>query len=221
MSYLNNPDRLLVLLRQLVDGFGVTLILFALTLLFSLPLGMLLALARMSRYSLLRKPVQLYILVMRGTPLILQIFTIYFFLPMVFGNVFDRMTAVVISFVLNYAAYFAEIYRGGVEAVPEGQREAAHVLGMTRAQTFINILLPQVVKRIVLPISNEVITLVKDTALVTAVGMVELYRVARNAASTVGTLEPLFIAGAFYLLFNSVITWLFDRINKYFNYYQG
>ena len=221
MSYLNNPDRLLVLLRQLVDGFGVTLILFALTLLFSLPLGMLLALARMSRYSLLRKPVQLYILVMRGTPLILQIFTIYFFLPMVFGNVFDRMTAVVISFVLNYAAYFAEIYRGGVEAVPVGQREAAHVLGMTRAQTFINILLPQVVKRIVLPISNEVITLVKDTALVTAVGMVELYRVARNAASTVGTLEPLFIAGAFYLLFNSVITWLFDRINKYFNYYQG
>jgi polar amino acid transport system permease protein len=221
MSYLNNPDRLLVLLRQLVDGFGVTLILFALTLLFSLPLGMLLALARMSRYSLLRKPVQLYILVMRGTPLILQIFTIYFFLPMVFGNVFDRMTAVVISFVLNYAAYFAEIYRGGVEAVPVGQREAAHVLGMTRSQTFINILLPQVVKRIVLPISNEVITLVKDTALVTAVGMVELYRVARNAASTVGTLEPLFIAGAFYLLFNSVITWLFDRINKYFNYYQG
>ena len=221
MSYLNNPDRLLVLLRQLVDGFGVTLILFALTLLFSLPLGMLLALARMSRYSLLRKPVQLYILVMRGTPLILQIFTIYFFLPMVFSNVFDRMTAVVISFVLNYAAYFAEIYRGGVEAVPVGQREAAHVLGMTRSQTFINILLPQVVKRIVLPISNEVITLVKDTALVTAVGMVELYRVARNAASTVGTLEPLFIAGAFYLLFNSVITWLFDRINKYFNYYQG
>lgn len=221
MSYLNNPERLGVLLRQLMDGFGVTLTLFAFTLLFSLPLGMVLALARMSRYSLIRRPVQFFILVMRGTPLILQVFTIYFFLPIVFGSAFDRMTAVVIAFSLNYAAYFAEIYRGGVQAVPVGQREAAHVLGMTRSQAFIHVLLPQVIKRIVLPTSNEVITLVKDTALVTAVGMVELYRVARNAASTVGTLEPLFIAGAFYLLFNSLISWLFDRINKYFNYYQG
>lgn len=221
MKYFNHPERLLTLLSQLAQGMGVTLSLFFFTLLFSLPLGLLLALMRMSRHALIRKPVQLFILVMRGTPLILQVFTVYFFLPMVFGNAFDRMGSAVIAFSLNYAAYFAEIYRGGVQAVPVGQREAAKVLGMTRAQAFFVILLPQVIKRIVLPISNEVITLVKDTALVTAVGMVELFRVARNATSAMGSLEPMFIAGIFYLLFNSLVSFVFDRANRHFAYYQG
>lgn len=221
MKYFNHPERLLTLLGQLADGMGVTLSLFFFTLLFSLPLGLLLALMRMSKHAVVRKPVQFFILIMRGTPLILQVFTIYFFLPMVFGNIFDRMGSAVIAFSLNYAAYFAEIYRGGVEAVPKGQREAAKVLGMTRAQAFFYILLPQVVKRIVLPISNEVITLVKDTALVTAVGMVELFRVARNATSAMGSLEPMFIAGAFYLLFNALVSFVFDRANRHFAYYQG
>ncbi len=221
MKYLNNPDRLASLLAQLWQGLGVTMSLFGYTLLFSLPLGLVLALMRMSRNKAVRYPVQLFILVMRGTPLILQVFTVYFVLPMIFGTAFERLTAVVIAFVMNYAAYFAEIYRGGVQAVPEGQREAAHVLGFTRGQAFVRIILPQLIKRIVLPVSNEVITLVKDTALVTAVGMVELYRVARNAASTVGSLEPLFIAGAIYLIINAVISFLFDRANRYFAYYQG
>jgi polar amino acid transport system permease protein len=195
--------------------------LFAYTLLFSLPLGLLLALARMSWHKPVRWPVQFFILVMRGTPLILQVFTVYFVLPMVFGAAFERLTAVVIAFVMNYSAYFAEIYRGGVEAVPVGQREAAHVLGFTRSQAFMHIILPQVVKRIVLPVSNEVITLVKDTALVTAVGLVELYRVARNAANAVGSIEPLFIAGAVYLIINAVVSFLFNRANEHFGYYQG
>ncbi len=221
MKYLNNLERLAGLLGQLRQGLGITMSLFAYTLLFSLPLGLVLALLRMSRHRPARWPVQFFILVMRGTPLILQVFTVYFVLPMIFGAAFDRLTAVVIAFVMNYAAYFAEIYRGGVEAVPAGQREAAHVLGFTRGQAFMRIILPQVVKRIVLPVSNEVITLVKDTALVTAVGLVELYRVARNAANTVGSIEPLFIAGAVYLIINAVVSFLFNRANAYFGYYQG
>lgn len=221
MKYLNNLERLAGLLGQLWQGLGITMSLFAYTLLFSLPLGLVLALLRMSRHRPARWPVQFFILVMRGTPLILQVFTVYFVLPMIFGAAFDRLTAVVIAFVMNYAAYFAEIYRGGVEAVPAGQREAAHVLGFTRGQAFMRIILPQVVKRIVLPVSNEVITLVKDTALVTAVGLVELYRVARNAANTVGSIEPLFIAGAVYLIINAVVSFLFNRANAYFGYYQG
>ncbi len=221
MKYIDNPQRLAGLLGQLWQGLGITMSLFAYTLLFSLPLGLLLALARMSWHKPVRWPVQFFILVMRGTPLILQVFTVYFVLPMVFGAAFERLTAVVIAFVMNYSAYFAEIYRGGVEAVPVGQREAAHVLGFTRSQAFMHIILPQVVKRIVLPVSNEVITLVKDTALVTAVGLVELYRVARNAANAVGSIEPLFIAGAVYLIINAVVSFLFNRANEHFGYYQG
>jgi polar amino acid transport system permease protein len=220
MKYLNNPGRLLVLLEQMAEGLGVTMSLFGLTLLFSLPLGMALALLRMSRHPAVNGPVRLYILVMRGTPLILQVFTVYFFLPLIVGGALGRMTSVVIAFAANYAAYFAEIFRGGVQAVPRGQREAAQVLGMTRGQAFLTIILPQVVKNVVLPVSNEVITLIKDTALVTAVGMVEMYRVARNAANTVGSLEPLFIAGAIYLLLNSVLSWAFDRLNRHFGYYR-
>lgn len=221
MKYINNPDRLASLLAQMLDGLSITLNLFALTLLFSLPLGLLVTLMRMSPRLWLKKPSQLFILVMRGTPLILQVFTVYFFLPLLFGNAFDRFASAVIAFVFNYAAYFAEIFRGGVEAIPLGQREAAQVLGFTRRQAFVQIILPQVIKRILLPVSNEVITLVKDTALVTAVGLVELYRVARNAASSVGSLEPLFIAGLVYLLLNGVISLLFNWGNRWFTYYKG
>lgn len=221
MKYINNPDRLASLLAQMLDGLGITMQLFALTLLFSLPLGLLVALLRMSPRPWLFRPSQLFILVMRGTPLILQVFTVYFFLPLVFGNAFDRFASAVIAFVFNYAAYFAEIFRGGVEAIPQGQREAAQVLGFTRRQAFVQIILPQVIKRILLPVSNEVITLVKDTALVTAVGLVELYRVARNAASAVGSLEPLFIAGLIYLLLNGMISLMFNWVNRWFTYYKG
>ncbi len=221
MEYLNNLERLGGLLQQMLGGLGVTLSLFFQTLLYSLPLGLAFALMRMSRFFPVRTPVRLLILVMRGTPLILQVFTVYFLLPLLFGRALDRMASVVIAFSVNYAAYFAEIYRGGVQAVPGGQREAAKVLGLTRAQAFLRIVLPQALKQIVLPVSNEVITLVKDTALVTAVGMVELYRVARNATSASGSLEPLFIAGAFYLVFNALVTAAFDLVNRGFSYYKG
>lgn len=221
MQYLNNPERLGALLVQLWEGLGVTLSLFFQTLLYSLPLGLVFALMRMSRLFAVRTPVRLLILILRGTPLILQVFTVYFILPTLFGRAFDRMAAVVIAFSVNYAAYFAEIYRGGVQAVPGGQREAAKVLGLGRGQTFMRIILPQTLKRIVLPVSNEVITLVKDTALVTAVGMAELYRAARNVTSATGSLEPLFIAGAFYLAFNALVTAVFDFIDRRFDYYRG
>lgn len=221
MVYFENTDKLVGLLTQLVNGLGTTLSLFALTLLFSLPVGMLVALARMSKSPLLRAPVSVYILVMRGTPLILQIFTIYFIIPMILGRSFDRFSAVVIAFVLNYAAYFAEIYRGGILSIPDGQREAGKVLGMTKAQTFIRVLLPQVAKNIILPISNEVITLVKDTALVTGIGVLEMYSAAKKAANASGSLVPLFMAGAIYLLLNTVVTLIFSYIMKKFDYYQA
>lgn len=219
MLYLNDMERLSMLLTQLLKGLSVTMQLFAYTLILALPLGLVVALLRMSRFKPVNMVTGLYILVMRGTPLILQIFTIYFFLPQVVGHI-DRLPATVIAFVLNYAAYFAEIYRGGISAIPQGQREAGKVLGMTRFQTFQRVLLPQVFKQILLPVSNEVITLIKDTALVTAVGLQEMYQAARAATSRTGSLEPLFLAGLVYLLLNSVVTVVFDRLIKRFDYYR-
>lgn len=219
MTYLNDMEQLSMLLTQLLKGLAITLQLFAYTLVLALPLGLIVALLRMSRWKPVSYVTGLYILVMRGTPLILQIFTIYFFLPQIVGYI-DRLPATVIAFVLNYAAYFAEIYRGGISAIPEGQREAGKVLGMTRYQTFRRVLLPQMVKNILLPTSNEVITLIKDTSLVTAVGLQEMYQAARSATSRTGSLEPLFLAGLVYLLLNALITLVFDRLTKHFDYYR-
>ena len=219
MIYLNDMERLSMLLNQLLQGLSVTMQLFFYTLLLSIPLGLVVALMRMSRVKPVSWLTGIYILVMRGTPLILQIFTIYFFLPSIVGYI-DRLPATVIAFVLNYAAYFAEIYRGGISAIPQGQREAGMVLGMTRFQTFQRVLLPQVFKNILLPVSNEVITLIKDTALVTAVGLQEMYQAAKAATSRTGSLEPLFLAGLVYLLLNSVVTVVFDKLMKKFDYYR-
>ena len=219
MSYLNDMERLSALLTQLFKGLGVTMQLFAYTLLLALPLGLLVAVLRMSKFRPVSAVTQVYILVMRGTPLILQIFTIYFFLPQVVGYI-DRLPATIIAFTLNYAAYFAEIYRGGIAAIPQGQREAGKVLGMTRMQTFRRVVMPQVIKNILLPTSNEVITLIKDTSLVTAVGLQEMYQAAKAATSRTGSLEPLFLAGLVYLLLNAVVTFIFDRLIKRFDYYR-
>lgn len=219
MSYLSDMERLSALIVQLFKGLGVTMQLFAYTLLLSLPLGLVVALMRMSKFRPVNYLTRLYILVMRGTPLILQIFTIYFFLPSIVGRI-DRLPATVIAFVLNYAAYFAEIYRGGISAIPQGQREAGMVLGMTRLQTFRRVLLPQVIKNILLPVSNEVITLIKDTALVTAVGLQEMYQAAKAATSRTGSLEPMFLAGLVYLLLNALVTVVFDKLIKKFDYYR-
>lgn len=214
MTYLGNPDKLMKLLTQLWEGLGNTMYLFFITLILSLPLGLLFALLRRSRFAVLRAPTAFYILIMRGTPLILQIFAIYFTIPLLLGRSFDRMTATVISFAFNYAAYFAEIFRGGIDGISKGQWEAGTALGMSRGQVFAYIILPQVLRQVVLPVSNEVITLVKDTALVTAVGIVDLYRAAKNATSSSGSLEPLFIAGLVYLLLNTVVTWCFSQLHR-------
>lgn len=204
----------------LLEGTLVTLQIFFLTLLFSLPLGLLISFGRMSKHRLLSEVIKVYIDIMRGTPLILQLIVIYFAPSMLFGLNIDRFIAAVIAFVLNYSAYFAEIFRGGIESMPKGQYEAAQVLGFTGMQTFMGIILPQVIKRILPPISNEVITLVKDTALVQTLGVSELFRVAKNEATRVSTVTPLFIAGVFYFVMNWIVTRVFHFTEKRLNYYR-
>lgn len=220
MRYFNNPDALIRLVLSMQDGLVATLTIFASTLLFSLPLGLLVALLRMNRHRAVSAPVSLYILVMRGTPLMLQIFAIYFAIPMWTGMNLDRMTATILAFSLNYAAYFAEIFRGGIQSIPVGQIEASQVLGLTRGQTFFHVVMPQVIKRVLLPVSNEVITLVKDTSLANIIAVAELFRAAKNEASRTASVEPLFVAGLFYLLMNGVVTLFFSRMNRRMAYYK-
>ena len=220
MRYFNNPEALLQLVRTLSGGFGNTLIVFFATLVFSIPLGMLVAMLRMNRHRVISMPVSLYILIMRGTPLMLQLFAVYFAIPILLGVNIDRLSATVIAFSLNYAAYFAEIFRGGIQSIPVGQHEASQVLGLTRAQTFFHIVLPQVCKRVLLPVSNEVITLVKDTSLANIIAVGELFRAVKNEASRPASIEPLFVAGAFYLVMNGLVTLVFSYLNRRLSYYK-
>ena len=220
MRYFNDPQALLRLMASMQDGLTHTLLIFSTTLLFSIPLGMVVALLRMHRSRLIRVPVSLYILVMRGTPLMLQIFALYFAIPMLLGCTLDRMTATILAFSINYAAYFAEIFRGGMMSLPAGQREACQVLGLTRVQGFFHVTLPQVIKRVLLPVSNEVITLVKDTSLANVIAVGELFRAAKNEASRTASIEPLFVAGLFYLLMNGVVTLVFGMLNRRMAYYK-
>ena len=220
------------LLGQLLEASVVSLEIFALTLVFAVPLALPIALGRMSRSRLVRAPIHLYILVMRGTPLILQILFIYFApknlldalglpeLASAVGASFDRFPAVIVAFTLNYAAYFAEIYRGGIQSIPRGQWEAAQVLGFTRADTFFRVILPQVVKRILPASANEVITLVKDTALAHTIGVIELYRVAYNASNRDFSTTPLFVAGVFYFVMNWAVSEGFLRWERRLEYYR-
>lgn len=220
MRYFNNPEALLKLIASMQDGFMATLTIFFATLIFSIPLGMVLALLRMSKRRVISMPVALYILVMRGTPLMLQIFAIYFAIPMLLGQNLDRMAATILAFSLNYAAYFAEIFRGGMMSIPVGQHEAGQVLGFTKTQTFFHIVLPQVFKRVLLPVSNEVITLVKDTSLANIIAVGELFRAAKNEASRTASVEPLFVAGLFYLAMNGVVTLVFSYLTRRMDYYK-
>ncbi|MDR1278561.1 MAG: amino acid ABC transporter permease [Treponema sp.] len=226
----------------MLRGAGISLEVFFLTLLFSVPLAMPVAFGRMSKNRLVRGIINLYLLIMRGTPLILQLIFIYFapkylyaFLHGRFETIivsaafwnglrfvlsYNRFTAVVIAFTLNYAAYFAEIYRGGIESIPRGQYEAAKVLGFTGPQTFGRIVLPQVVKRILPAAGNEVITLVKDTALAQVIGVAELFHAAQNASAREFSTTPIFIAGLFYLIMNWVVSVIFSRSEKKLSYYR-
>ena len=214
---------------SLAKGLLTSTEIFALTLLFSLPLGLVVALGRMSRIGVVRQIFRLYISVMRGTPLMLQLFFFYFGPYYVFGLSLGRLSlfgvdyrfiAVIIGFSLNYAAYLAEIYRAGIESIPPGQHEAAAVLGFTRGQTFLRIILPQVVKRIVPPVTNEVITLVKDTSLAFALSVMEMFTIAKMEAAAHTTMVPFIVAGVFYYVFNFAVAWGMERVEKSLDYYR-
>ena len=220
MKYFNNPEAFLKLVLSMRSGFSNTLTIFFLTLLFSIPLGMIVALLRMNRRKIISAPISLYILVMRGTPLMLQLFAVYFAIPMFLGVNLDRMAATILAFALNYAAYFAEIFRGGMMSIPVGQHEACQVLGLTKAQSFFHVVLPQLTKRVLLPVSNEVITRVKDTSLANIIAVSELFRAAKNEASRTASVEPLFVAGLFYLLMNGVVTLVFSHLTRRMDYYK-
>ncbi|MHC1694369.1 MAG: amino acid ABC transporter permease [Eubacteriales bacterium] len=210
------------LFPQLAQAFGTSVLIFLLTLLFGLPLGMPIALCRMSKSALLREPAKLLLVIVRGTPLMLQIIFIYFAPYFLFKIPIGtwRFPAVITAFSVNYACYFAEIYRGGLESIPSGQHDASTVLGFSRSQAFLHIVLPQVIKRILPPMSNEVITLIKDTALAQTVAVLELFRVANAALNSRGSLLPVIMAGVFYLFGSMVITHLFNYTEKKLSYYK-
>ncbi|MCQ2416298.1 MAG: amino acid ABC transporter permease [Oscillospiraceae bacterium] len=209
--------------RQLLKGVGASLSIFFLTLLFALPLGLLIALGRMSKFKPLSVLIKLYISVVRGTPLMLQMLVVFFgpyFLFHVSTSTEYRFIAVIIGFTLNYAAYFAEIYRSGIQAVPVGQHEACEILGFSKTQEFIRIVLPQMFKNILPSITNEVITLVKDTSLAFAISYTEMFTLAKQVAAAETTIMPLFIAGVFYYVFNLIVAFAMEYIEKKMNYFR-
>ena len=216
-------------LIQLASGLRFTLGIFFLTLLFSIPLGLLVARGRMSKNKILAGLVRIYISIMRGTPLMLQLLLVYFGPYYVFavklsdldvGPFKYRFVATIIGFSLNYAAYFAEIFRGGIQSMPVGQYEAAQILGFSKAQTFFRIILPQVVKRVLPAVTNEVITLVKDTSLAQVLAVTEMFTMAKNLASAQVSVMPFIAAGVFYYVMNGIIEIVMNRFEKSMSYYQ-
>ncbi len=211
--------------KTLLEGFGVSCQLFALTLLFALPLGLVVAFGSMSKFKPLSWLCKLVVWVIRGTPLMLQLFVVYYvpgllFHVQLFGGENGRFEAALIAFVINYACYFSEIYRGGIESIPKGQYEAAQVLGMTRTETFFHVILMQVVKRILAPLSNEVITLVKDTSLARVIAVAEIFYVNQEAFISRALVWPLFYIAVFFLAFVGVLTLLFRYCEKKLSYYK-
>lgn len=198
----------------------MTLRIFFVTLVFSLPLGLVVALGRMTKIKVINVPVKIYILIMRGTPLMLQLLFIFYGFKPIFGIQLERVLSAEVAFILNYAAYFAEIFRGGIASVQQGQREAAKVLGFTKSQTFFHIILPQVLKNILPPMSNEFITLVKDTSLAQVIGVVELLQTTSDWVSSAVSMMPFAIAAVFYLIMNAVVTRCFTLLEKHYAYYR-
>ena len=212
------------MITQLAGGMAVSTQIFVITLLFSLPLGLVIAFGRMSKNKLIQTIVKVYISIMRGTPLMLQLIVVYFAPYYVFGMKISksyRMIAVILAFVLNYAAYFAEIYRSGIESMPVGQYEAAKVLGYSRVQTFFRIILPQVIKRVLPAVTNEMITLVKDTSLAFVLTVTEMFTIAKQIAAAQASVMPLMAAGVFYYIFNLVVAVVMEHVEKKLNYYRG
>ena len=216
-------DKFCSITKQLAEGLLASLVIFFLTLLFSLPLGLLVAAGRMCKIAPIRWLVKLYISIARGTPLMLQLLVVFYGPYYLFGATLTtsyRFQAVIIGFALNYAAYFAEIYRSGIQAVPQGQHEAAKILGYSKSQTFFKIVFPQMAKNILPSVTNEVITLVKDTSLAFAISYTEMFTLAKQVAAAQTTIMPLFIAGVFYYIFNFVVAFVMEKIEKRMNYYH-
>ena len=206
---------------QLLGGFWESLKIFVLTLVFSLPLGLVISFGSMSRFTPLRTLVRGFVWIIRGTPLMLQLIIIFYGPGLMFGlPAMPRFTATIVAFAINYACYFSEIYRGGIESIPRGQYEAGQVLGMTKQQIFFRVVLLQVIKRILAPMSNEVITLVKDTSLARIIGIYEIIW-AGEAFIKKGLIWPLFYTGAFYLIFSGLLTIGFGKLEKKLDYFRG
>ncbi len=207
-------------IQSLFDGFWLNIELFLLTLLMSLPLGLVITFGSMSKFRPLKWFVKTFVWVIRGTPLMLQLFVVLYAPGLLFGvPMKSRMTAALIAFVVNYAAYFSEIYRGGIESISKGQYEAGAVLGMTKTQVFFKVILMQVIKRIVPPMSNEIITLTKDTALARVIGLAEIIMAAERFTKQ-GLIWPLFSTGLFFLLFNGVLTLLLGWLERKLDYFK-
>ncbi len=211
------------IVKQISEGMLSSLAIFGLTILFSMPLGLLICFARMSKFKPLAWLARIYISIMRGTPLMLQLLVVFFGPYYVFGVSTSsdyRFYAVIIGFSINYAAYFAEIYRSGIENIPVGQKEAASVLGYSKGQTFRKIIFPQMVKRVIPPVTNEVITLVKDTSLAFAIAYTEMFTMAKQVAASQSSIVPLFVAGLFYYIFNFVVAFIMEMIEKKMQYFN-
>ncbi|CUU46318.1 MULTISPECIES: amino acid ABC transporter permease [Clostridium] len=213
MSYI------LEIMPQVLEGLQVTLEIFVLTLVLSIPLGVIIAVMRTSKSLILKQISGIYILIMRGTPLLLQIIVIFFGLPLV-GISFDRFPAAILAFTLNYGAYFGEIFRAGIESIDNGQVEGAKVLGLSSKQTFFRIILPQAFKTVIPPVANEITTLVKDTSLVYVVGMDELLKIGKTAANRDVSLVPLLIVGVVYLIVIAIFSQVLKKIEEKYDYYK-
>lgn len=211
------------MLSLLSEGFVTSLLIFALTLLFSMPLGLAVMFGRRSRLTPLHGFIKAYISIMRGTPLMLQLMVVFYGPKLLLGVTVPgnwRFTAVIVAFVINYAAYFAEIYRSGIESIPVGQYEAADILGYSKIQTFFRIILPQVLKRIMPSVTNEVVTLVKDTSLAFTVSYVEMFTIGKQIANSQSSFVPFVVAGVFYFVFNAIVDYVMGKAEKSMNYYQ-
>ena len=213
-------DNFLNLIKILSEGLRTTLLIFVLTLILGIPAGILVAVARNSKCKLVNLITKLYILIIRGTPMMLQIIFIYFAPYYLFKVTYDRFVAIIIAFVVNYAAYFAEIFRSGILSIPKGQKEAAFTLGFSKTQTFFRILLPQIVKRILPAMSNEVISLIKTTSLAQIIGITEIFALAQKQASYQFSILPLCVAGLMYLVLCTIITYAFNKAEKKYSYYN-
>ena len=213
---------LMTMIIKMSEGLGRTCAIFFLTLLFAMPLGMIVSLLRMSKSKIISSVVRFIISVLRGTPLMLQLLAVTYGPYYLFGISISRnkLIPVVIAFAINYAAYFAEIYRGGIESIPAGQYEAAQVLGYNKVQTFFKIVLPQVVKRILPPVTNEIITLVKDTSIAFTVSYQEMFTIGKQIANSETSFVPFIVAGVFYFVFNAVVDFAMGKAEKALNYYH-